>query len=512
MPVPIAGAGILVVFAIRLIAALAKGSTSGGGGSGGQPRPTTNWGGRTVLWTLVAVGWGATVLGTAFWALDPEPHALDTSVELGLADVLGIAYLWFAWPILRWATRHLSPKAVYYLGHVALLFPRTGETQSGACLLAGLAMLHRGTTTKEERTWLQDRIEKERYPLGVFGAALAVSYVLRSGASRRRGRIERADEFALKARSLFGTITYMSELGAPKPIKRLAEEYFALLCASRGIWGGVGSIARRDLPRALRPLSDWVRTNLLKEKVERRFRDLDFLGPAEKLPFVRELERRELDPPEPTTAEVIALTLADHRRLLAGQELGARRVLNLLSTLDVLFSPGVDGTFVEPAIAADEELLGQLHDDVAADISKALRRLEIPLHALKRFGPISARVMQAIERDLLDELEQTLKKLEERRKDQTRYDGKAEWLEVSHVRTVYRRVEYVLGEAAVARAWRATCFAYCSLGVLLSEYYPRMRPLAFAVFSCLHREAVRFSDEQNASLMLRNMEVTKYVA
>src|ERR1035438_1881442 len=49
---------------------------------------------------------------------------------------------------------------------------------------------------------------------------------------------------------------------------------------------------------------------------------------------------------------------------------------------------------------------------------------------------------------------------------------RSEWLEVSQLRRLYRRIEYCLGEPVALRLWPEFAYAYGFLGVRLSESLP----------------------------------------
>jgi hypothetical protein len=159
-------------------------------------------------------------------------------------------------------------------------------------------------------------------------------------------------------------------------------------------------------------------------------------------------------------------------------------------------------------IRADAELVASIHDEVARSLSEAFVRTGLPIFALQNIGPVSARVYQFLESALLEEMQVALDRVHEHAKLQLRRDPYTEWLEVSYVRSVYRRIEYTLGPDAKGRVWRAFDYGYGSLGVLLSETWPRMRPLAFAVFKVLSLEARQFKDHDEVERQLRNMTIT----
>ena len=69
----------------------------------------------------------------------------------------------------------------------------------------------------------------------------------------------------------------------------------------------------------------------------------------------------------------------------------------------------------------------------------------------------------------------------------------------------------LLGTPAAAEIYPRFVHLYCNVGVELSERFPRMRPLAHAVFKCLSGEALRFQDAENVSQQAHNMHVTSGV-
>ena len=87
-----------------------------------------------------------------------------------------------------------------------------------------------------------------------------------------------------------------------------------------------------------------------------------------------------------------------------------------------------------------------------------------------------------------------------------------DWLDASLLRSLYRRLELTLGEAAAARVFPRFRSIYWKLALQLSENYPRMRPLAHAAFAVLYRDAVRFGDETNIPILTKNLAITRGVA
>ena len=127
---------------------------------------------------------------------------------------------------------------------------------------------------------------------------------------------------------------------------------------------------------------------------------------------------------------------------------------------------------------------------------------------MKMHGAISARVYQKLETHVMSELQSALAAVRERTVRLVRGTNRDEWLEVSCVRALFRRLEYTLGTAAAGAQAGAMFFNYGNFGVMLSESVPRRRPLAHAVFHCLRNEANRFHNADALRREMKNMTVT----
>jgi hypothetical protein len=184
-------------------------------------------------------------------------------------------------------------------------------------------------------------------------------------------------------------------------------------------------------------------------------------------------------------------------------------ILAMLATYDALLDPGSPDTVLQFGIRDDEELVSGVQDAVAESIAEVLAPAGAPLHAMSRFGPISARVHARLETMLFQDLTRSLERLDERRAGGTRLDARAEWLEVSLVRARYRRLQLTLGDAALARVQQQFTYTYCNLGVDLSNKAPRRRPLAHAIFHTLHGESLRAGNQASIALQAKNMKITE---
>jgi len=494
---------------VLLVRALSSASSGTSTSAGSKSFSGTS---RAVFWIMGLVGWATMILLTMLIASDCIAsrawHDVAWLASFALLDVVGACGLFFAWPILRAIARRGRPTLVYRLAHLSLIFPWTGETYAGATLLAGIAFAHRGAVTKKEVAWLQSRLEKETRFLGTFGAAYALIEALKAKRARDKHRTRAAVEHAQRARTLFGTLTYMSPRAIPKGVLRFAYEYLALDDARLGHWGGVLLAPKSDATTVVRALGGWVRDREDEKPKPWEIRARKKLAS----PVVEGLFTRPKESTAPKDATEARAHLArDYHALLRGEPLGPRASLNLLALLDMFTHPEYPETLLPEEIRSDEALVDSIHDDLARSLQDAFLRIGVPIYALKNIGPISARVYQGLEAALLDELKTALDRCNEHKKLQHRRDAFAEWLEVSYVRAVYRRVEFTLGPEAAARVWRPFAYGYCNLGVLLSETWPRSRPLAFAIFRVLSLEAHRFKDEEQARQQLHNMTVTSGV-
>jgi hypothetical protein len=482
-------------------------SAKGGRGSGNI---TVRW--RWIVWGTVVAGWvmGSPIVISAWaFALSTTGRSLGpivVALVLSLAFVFVGVVLLSPWPVLRAIARRGNARLVCTLAHVSLVFFRTGETGSAATLLAALALSHRGSVTGEERAWLEKRLRRGTRFLGTFAAAHAFTYALEGRALREAGRFEDAREWEETARVLLGTVSYMSKAGVPAPVRRLVHEYLALDSARLGLWGGVHVPPEVRPTKVHRVLHGWASERFFAskddEKPPKPFR-------TDGSPLADALAER---PREATRIESAKDAHVRASRVYAalwkGEAVAPRDVLNMLMAMDVLTHPESTDTVLPEELRGDEAQVNAIHDELASAVAQALTRCDVPLHALPRYGPVSARVHQKVESALLGEWSRTIAQVEERRATYERRDGYGEWLEVSRVRRLYRRIEYCLGEPTVARLWPQFAYSYGNLGVRLSESLPRMRPLAHAVFAVMAREAERFQDLENVQRQASNMKIT----
>lgn len=502
---------MLPVVPIILIArALLAASSGGGGASGNSGPPKYASTGRTFLWGVLVFQWGILVCVVASDLVDLSASqttlggALTLGTELAAALVAG-AMLFFAWPILRRVARLGRPRLVYVLAHLCLIFPRTGETYAGAALLAAIALAHRGHVTKAERDWVASRIAKQERPLGTYAAAVAMHQMLESRAAREKGRHAAALDCWERAYALLGTLTYASKRGVPRGVLAFARGVLALQAARRGAWMGVTAEEADDLGAAGKALRRWA---------EERLRDSPPAVMTEvwrmraKNPVVESLFARHREQRPVSTPEAHARATECYLALARGEPVGLSAILGLLVVFDALLHPEFPETLIPEELRRDEDALAAFHEEVAAAVATSLLRFEFPIGALRAYGPISARVHQRLEQSHFESLEKACRAIDERVKVGLRHSKADEWFEASVVRRLYRRLELTLGTQAAARVWPTYAHSYCRLGVHLSETYPRMRPLAHAVFSSLQQDAERFGDAAHVELEARNMAVT----
>lgn len=504
------GFGILLVFAIRALVAYAhKGKE--------QPPPSTFRGSRSALWTVALILWlslSFVMTITIVVLFTTSAGAISRTTQLVAASMIvvmgaGAAALFFAWPLLRRLARRGHPKVVYYLAHIAPVFPKTGETYSGACLLALLALAHRGSVTKDELEWVRTRIGKETWHLGTYATACALHVALQARLAANENRTSEAEEKRRLARILLGTVTYASESGAPKPVRQLVWELLGLEDASLGHWGSLDVPPEKLLTPLARVLRDWVRDRLMNKPaspdLERRRRR--FASPVLDDLFERP---REVPPPE-SPAEMWSQARRNFATLMRGGSIGTRHALNVLATFDLLLHPQFEGTLLPPTVREDEELTNLVHDEIAKALTGPIARECPPLFAMNAYGPISARVYQQVETLLLSEMERAFVALEHRANAGLRQDAFSEWMEASYVRSVFRRVEMALGPDVAARVWPDFVHWYGNFGVQLSETAPHRRVLAHTIFKALSGDAVRFGDEANVKQQEHNVIVTSGV-
>lgn len=413
----------------------------------------------------------------------------------------------FAWPILHALARRGHVKLAYRLAHLVLLFPSTGETYSGACLLALVALARRGDVTAEERKWVKERLRKESRHLGTYATACALHLLLEARAARDEGRLGEAQELTHRARILLGTVTYVSDRGVPAPVRKIVFELLGLDDARLGRWGSLEIAPEKALTPLARVLRAWTRERMMNKPVEPKIARLRRRLAS---PVLDKLfERREEAPAPETPRAMWARARRDFQVIARGGSIGPRNILNMLVRFDLMTHPEFPETILPEAIRSDEELVASIHDEIAAALGDVVLREGAPLFAMKGYGPVSARVYQRVEAALLGEMDRKLRLLDERTKTGQRGYGPFEdWLEASEIRSLYRRIEMALGPDAVANVYPHFAFTYCNLGVMFSETQPRMRPLAHAIFKCLSGEAIRFEDQENITQQAHNMKVT----
>jgi hypothetical protein len=411
-------------------------------------------------------------------------------------------------PLLRAAARLGRPKLVYVLAQAWMVFPRSGETQAGATLWAALAIAHRGGATAEERAWLRSRLSRETRPLGAFGCACALLRLLDARAARDEGRAGDAEDATTHARALLGTVTYAAPNAVHSTVRRLTHELLALLHASRGQWPGIATMPDLDVPASVVALRAYVHERLREASTSpRTMRALRRArSPALDALFARK-------PPTPTipTAEALARGRATFVAMSRHEPVGINAQMSMLWAFDVLMTPEFPDTAIPVEAREDAELVAAMQDDVANAMVPLLAPNPPPIGALRRFGPVSARVYQKLESLLLNELSRMASGVRERAKETWRYDAAREWTDASMSRIAFRRIEQTFGTAAAAQVWPEYGHVYCKLGVLFAETRPRRRPLAHAVFESLRQDAQRFGDEAHAAQNTRNTLVTSGV-
>ncbi len=496
-------AGVIII-AVMLLRALIAHQRSRNGGVSSPSRAKT---GRAWLWLLLVVGWIGFIVYTLATTLDDaRPVSIALAWKLAVIAT-GASLFFFAWPILHALTRLGRPKLVYRLAHVALLFPSTGETYSGGCLLALLALARRGDVTAEERAWVKERLLKEQRHLGTYATACALHLWLEARAARDDGRLAEAQDLTHRGRIVLGTVTYASDLGVPRPVRKVVFELLGLDDARLGRWGTLEIAPEKALSPLSRALRAWTRERMMKKPAEpkaaRLRRRLDS-------PLIEKLYARDEALPSGENAkEMLARAQRDFQVLAGGGAIGPRNILNLLVRFDLLMHPEFPETLLPEAIRSDEELVASIHEDVAAALTEPILREGAPLFAMNQYGPVSARVYQRVEAALLGEMDRMLRTFDERTKAGLRgYGPFDEWLEASQLRSIYRRIEMALGPEAVASVYPYFAYTYGNLGVMFAETEPRMRPLAHAIFKCLSGEAARFEDQENIKQQAHNLKVT----
>jgi len=464
---------------------------------------------RTVLWAVLVGLWltGALFLIGTLSTLGKTSLSVwlsavaTTSIALLLFGVL----IFFPWWVVEHLTKRGKYRGVYYLSHFLLLFQKTGEPYATACFAAALTLARRGGVTRGELDWVNLRLAKEKRGLGLFGAAFGLTQAIEGRLANDEGRFQDAEDFRVRARILFGTITYLSPAAVPHPVQVFANEYLMLDAATRGEWSAVQAVLESSLSPTVFAIRAWARKNLFKsgeEKSTRRARS------AAKLPIaVRLSERSEREPALELEAMFRRMS-SDYVALVKKEQLPPRAILNLLQALDLFYDPRSPMCRLPPEVASDEAAAGEIAEAIADGAFEALRLRGAPVFALKMHGAVSARVYQKLETSVLAELQTGLTTARERTARLMRGTVRDEWIEVSRLRALYRRVEYTLGSAAAGSLVQSMFFNYGNFGVMLSETAPRRRPLAHAVFHCLRNEAQRFENADALTREIKNMKVT----
>jgi hypothetical protein len=498
--------GLILVFVLaRIIFVYSRKNKSGA-------RPPLLW--RTLRWALIAIFLGSAILFTAGALVasltsaerQPSTIAFDCALFIAFATVGFLFY--FPWITLMRVARSGNPRRVYYLAHVLRFSYSTAEPYGAACFCAALAIARRGKPTRAELDWIALRLAKETRALGLFGSALALTQALEGRLAKDEGRDRDAEDFRERARMLFGTTTYLSNAAMPRAVRIFANEYLALDAASRGEWGALESVEKRNLSQTVRALRSWSQKNLLKWEMKE-----DWLTRrAARLPIATALAQREDgEPKQMTETELFARMSRDYVQLLKGERLSPRVVMNLLQALDIFFDVRSPACKFSPELKADEAAIAEIDDAIADGVFEALRSRGAPIFALKMHGAISARVYQKLETCVVGELNAAMASVRERTVRMIRGTNREEWIDVSRVRAHYRRVEYTLGTPAAGALANALLFNYGNFGVMLSETIPRRRPLAHAVFHVLRNEAGRFKQIDALARENKNMVVTSRV-
>jgi hypothetical protein len=467
---------------------------------------------RSLVLALLAVSWVlfaisvVTALAIVVAEHTPQsPTSISVAVLVVTLTVASGAWFLAPWQILRSIAKRGKFKLVYYLAHFAMPFVKTGEPYAAASFGAALALAYRGSPTRAEVDWINVRLAKESRALGLFGAALGLTQALEGRLAKDEGRDRDADDFRDRARILFGTITYLSPAACPRPIRIFANEYLAIDSATRGEWGAIEAVEERDLSPNVLALRGWLRKKLLKseEKETRRSRA------TASLPLAVELaQRREKEPAPMTPDEAFAHVSREYVALMKGDRRPPAAILNLLQRLDLFFDPRSPMCRLPPEVVSDDEAVAQVADAISESVFEAVKSRGVPVFALKMHGAISARVYQKLESHVLGDLNAAMAAVRDRTVRSIRGTNRDEWVEVSRVRALYRRLEYTLGSSAAGSASKALLFNYGNFGVMLSESIPRRRPLAHAVFHVLRNEANRFGNPEALARENKNMVVT----
>lgn len=467
--------------------------------------------GRSLLWGLAVLElFVQSLIVVAFAFAGPVGPSLVTVLVLAAFGLLGVAVLFFPFECLRPLARRGRFKAVYYAAHFTLVFGRTGETYAGASLLALLALAYRGGAREEELAWVRARLAKERQAFGAFAVAHALLLLLEARADAVGGRTAEAGERRLRSRSLLGTVSYMG-WGAPRAVRRLAFELLALDDARCARWSFLRNPGTRFPAPARRALRAWVRERFLEEKPSW----LDRLARKRLAsPALEALHARAATPPR-EHAEARAIAADVYAALARGEAVAPTMTIWMMHVFDVLLSPDAEGCIVPPEQRGDQAFIDATAESIAGAVFQAVRVQGVPIHTLEELGPVSYRVYAKLEADVSDDLLRLLAWLEARLQE---FEARRcvlnpplqEWHMASQVRALFRRYERTLGEAAANRVFNRYLVVQSAFAARLSNTWPRMRPLAYAVFHSLHIDAVRYGD-RNAELMARNMKITRGV-
>lgn len=476
---------------------------------GGSPSIVASTG-RGLLWGLAVLELFVQTIVVVAFALARNGPGLPTTAVLSALLLFGVAALFFPFECLRPLARRGWVKTVYYAAHFSLIFGRTGETYAGASLLATLALAYRGDASEDELGWVRVRLAKERRAFGAFATAHAVLLLLEARADERDGRSAQASERRLQSRALLGTVSYMGS-GAPRAVRRLAFELLALDSARNAQWGMLREPGTRFPAPARRALRAWVRETFLEEKpswLDRRARKRLASPALEALHARSTSPLREHAEARPIAADVYAA-------LARGEAVPPRMTLLMLQVFDVLLSPEAEGSLIPPEQRDDQAFIDAMVESIASAVFEAVRIQGVPIYTLEDLGPVSCRVYAKLEAALSDDLLRLLSWLEARIEDlEARRcvlnPPLQEWHMASQVRALFRRYERTLGEAAANQVFNRYLVVQSAFAARLSDTWPRIRPLAYAMFHSLQLDAVRYGD-RNAEMMASNMKITRGV-
>lgn len=484
---------VLIVFGARLL--------SGMGSSAREvewkpPRWPSEADG-SISWSLTALVVSLLLVVSGLYT-SVERSIAGAAAFLALVGVL-LLLLW-PWPLLRRLARAGRPRLAFHVARFLSVFPRTGEVGSGAVLVAGLALAHRGGVTREERLKLWEKLLAEERNLGVFCCACAVMLLLDARAARDAGRADEARETTAAARALLATLEYGSKLAVPRVIRELAAELSALVNASRGDWDSVASL-RDDGPLIARALRAYAIERVRRSRPEDETAGdrASAVSPEVRALFARarRSEARDID---------AARAAATYVALARGQTVGTSAQLEMLEAFDAMLTPSHARSVLPPS--ADDELVGMIRDTVAEAIASLLAASPPPIHRLAEPGPVSARVHQRLESTLYEAFSRRAARLVETKESGRRHRAYDEWVEAANARDAFRTLERAFGTPAAAEKWDEHKYAYCLLGVLLSDSAPHRRPLAHTIFKSLHVDATRFGDTESATREAGNCATT----